>query len=134
MKKSLVTVIILIGIVGCVSMNPMYQQSEIELQTIRTKDSLNISSEGRIAFNKAVALINDKKYGEAISYFTEVIKTDSEIAFAYYLRGTCKLFLKQTESALPDFDKSGDLGLRIGYGISKKIRNRMVLDQIIINN
>jgi tetratricopeptide (TPR) repeat protein len=64
---------------------------------------------GRIipeSFEKGEDLINEKKYEEALEYFTEKITKSPKSAKLYRFRGKCHLGLNNFFSAIYDFEQS----------------------------
>lgn len=71
-------------------------------------------------FEQAFKDAQDGRINEAISGFDEVIKTNPNMAEAYYDRGLLKLLLDDNISAIPDLSKAGELGIYQAYNIIKK--------------
>lgn len=71
-------------------------------------------------FEQAFKDAQDGRINEAISGFDEVIKTNPNMAEAYYDRGLLKLLLDDNISAIPDLSKAGEMGIYQAYSIIKK--------------
>lgn len=71
-------------------------------------------------FEQAFKDAQDGRINEAISGFDEVIKTNPNMAEAYYDRGLLKLLLDDNISAITDLSKAGEMGIYQAYSIIKK--------------
>lgn len=71
-------------------------------------------------FEQAFKDAQDGRINEAISGFDEVIKTNPNMAEAYYDRGLLKLLLDDNISAISDLSKAGEMGIYQAYSIIKK--------------
>jgi len=58
------------------------------------------------AFNEGAKLFNDKQFAQALPYFDQAIAKDGNFIEAYYARGTCRHYLKQTTGALDDINRT----------------------------
>jgi len=64
-------------------------------------------------------------YAEAITDFTKVIELNPNAADAYYFRGYSKMKLGKRRSALDDYRKAKELGIKKG---SKRIPDKNLSD------
>ncbi|MEA3452133.1 MAG: tetratricopeptide repeat protein, partial [Bacteroidota bacterium] len=62
--------------------------------------------EASLKYNQGLQSFSEKKYDEAISYFSEAIKLDPNFEKAYYNRGSVRLEMKEYEGAILDFEKA----------------------------
>jgi Tfp pilus assembly protein PilF len=76
---------------------------------------------------------NEKNYSAAMASFTQAIEIDPTFAEAYFGRALAKIMLRQTDSALPDLDRAGELGNAEALRMATKIRRTKFMQQLIIN-
>ncbi|MBQ6964578.1 MAG: tetratricopeptide repeat protein [Bacteroidaceae bacterium] len=74
-------------------------------------------------FEKAYQEAQEGNINEAIAHFTRAIETNDTFAEAYFNRGLLHLLLDDTQAAIPDLSKAGELGIYQAYNIIKKNQN-----------
>lgn len=78
-------------------------------------------------FEKAYELAHNGNIAEAIVNLDIAINTNPTFAEAYYNRGLLKLLSDQTESAIQDLSKAGELGIYSAYNIIKKNTRKLTI-------
>lgn len=74
-------------------------------------------------FEKAYAEAQSGNLIDAIANFTQVLELNNHFAEAYFNRGLLHLLLDETDLAIPDLSKAGELGIYQAYNIIKKNQN-----------
>ena len=102
--------------------------ANVELKSATVLSDLNRAlaldpSNAYLLFNRATLYAQRQEYQKAIEDYTRAISNDGNMAEAYYNRGICAIYCKQTEAAIRDLSKAGELGLYTAYSIIKKYRN-----------
>ncbi len=94
-------------------------------KAIWENDSINTPPEGREFFYNAVEYFKAEKYPDALRYATYAINTNSNFAFAYFLRATIKfqLKLRSTKELVPDLTMACNLGITDACTSIKRLRN-----------
>ena len=75
-----------------------------------------------LIYNRACLYAQRQDYPRAIEDFSRAIALEPNLAEAYFNRGLCALYAKQTEAGITDLSKAGELGLYNAYSIIKKYR------------
>lgn len=73
-------------------------------------------------YNKANMLVIQRQYRQAIELYTQAIEIDSDFAEAYFNRGLTYIHMDQTELALADLSKAGELGIAQAYNLITRLR------------
>ncbi len=66
-------------------------------------------------FNKGNILLAQKKYDEAIGYFSLAVDKEPGLAEAYFNRGLTQIFLNRLEYGCSDLSQAGELGIKDAY-------------------
>jgi tetratricopeptide (TPR) repeat protein len=103
------------------------QGTNVELQNANVQADLNhalqLSPQNAFLFyNRGCFYAQVQDYGRAIEDFTRALTLEPAMAEAYYNRGLCAIYRKQTEAAVSDLSKAGEMGLYTAYSIIKKYR------------
>ena len=61
------------------------------------------------------------EYSKAIDDYTIALNLDPNLAEAYYNRGIVRITTKNTDKAISDLSKAGELGLYDAYSIIKRV-------------
>lgn len=69
-------------------------------------DPLNIKTNAKLYFNKAICSSQLSKYKEAVEYCTEALKLDEEYLKALLLKAKCRMSLQEYEEAVQDYEKA----------------------------
>jgi tetratricopeptide (TPR) repeat protein len=101
-------------------------------KAILKNDSINTPKEGHQFFNKAVEYFKEKRYPDALRYFTYAINTNGNFAFAYFDRAITKAQLKlHYEELIPDLTMACNLGIPDACTALRKIRNNQEFIQLL---
>ena len=99
----------------------------IDAYTLESKKALNpriiIDTQVISLFEKAYAEAQSGNLIDAIAGFTQVLERNTHFAEAYFNRGLLHLLLDETDLAIPDLSKAGELGIYQAYNIIKKNQN-----------
>ncbi|MBR1548288.1 MAG: tetratricopeptide repeat protein [Prevotella sp.] len=86
--------------------------------------ALRLSESACLYYNRGNVYVSRSDYVHAEEDYTRAIALDATLAEAYYNRGLVRLSLKQTDAAIADLSKAGELGLYNAYSIIKQNINK----------
>lgn len=73
-------------------------------------------------YNKANVLCTQKEYTEAIKWYEQAIKIDSEFAEAYFNLGLTQVFINRLQKGMDNLGKAGELGIYQAYNILSRFQ------------
>ena len=73
-------------------------------------------------YNKANILCAQRDWKDAISYYTQAIKQDTDFAEAYFNRGLTYIYTGEKEKGMADLSKAGELGIYQAYNMISRFR------------
>ncbi len=102
-------------------------ETDMNLDTVIGLLSANIAKNRDnpfVWFNMGNMHLRNKEYNRAIDDFSEAIRLNAELAEAYYNRALTLIFIEETELAVPDLSRAGELGISEAYLVLKRYANK----------
>lgn len=101
------------------------EDSEPTTSNRRTQPDDETEAAGRNAdatdlYRRAIRLLSDGDYDEALAAFDQTIEQDPTLALAFYNRGLTHYYKREDDAAIADFDRS----LELGFNNAIVYRNR----------